>query len=221
MASKQSKKATKKKAVKKKTVTKKKVATKKKAVKKVATKKAAVKKTATKRKASKKAVAVKEVETKKAKPAKAKAAPKKRKKRKSKTNEHYVNGKEFYEQIKEYYRTDDMTDILAESINKIATGLSFAPNFINYTYKDDMVGDAVLKMFLALKNKKFNVDTHNNPFSYFTTIAFHAFINRIKKEKKHRDTITRYQETVYGDMIQETTAGKPVYTDPGNATKDE
>ena len=84
-----------------------------------------------------------------------------------------------------------------------------------------MVGDAVLKMFLAIRNKKFNCETHDNPFSYFTTIAFHAFINRIKKEKKHRDTITRYQETVYGDMIQENTAGAPIYTDPSNIVDDE
>ena len=111
------------------------------------------------------------------------------------------------------YRTDIIPDVLAESINKIATGLSYAPNFINYSYKDEMVGDAILKMFSALKNKKFNCETTNNPFSYFTTVAFHAFINRIKKEKRHRDTITRYQETVYNDMMTETGAA-PVHTDP-------
>ena len=42
--------------------------------------------------------------------------------------------------------------MLADSLNKIATGLSYAPNFINYSYKDEMVGDAILKMFSALKN---------------------------------------------------------------------
>ena len=200
MASKQSKKPANKPA-------KKKVAVKKKAAKKIAPTKTT--KSTEPKKATKKKAAVK------------KAAPKKRKKRKSKTTEHYVNGKEFYAQIKEYYRTGDLKDYLAESIQKIATGLSFAPNFINYSYKDEMVGDAVLKMFLAIRNKKFNCETHDNPFSYFTTIAFHAFINRIKKEKKHRDTITRYQETVYGDMIQENTAGAPIYTDPSNIVDDE
>ena len=140
--------------------------------------------------------------------------PKRKKKKKNKdTKTHYVNSKEFFEQIKEYYRTDILPDVLADSINKIAKGLSFAPNFINYSYKDEMVGDAILKMFSALKNKKFNCDTGNNPFSYFTTIAFHAFINRIKKEKRHRDTITRYQETVYNDMMTDTGV-VPVHTDP-------
>ena len=109
----------------------------------------------------------------------------------------------FYEQICEYYKTGDLPDHLSVVVLKIANGLSFAPNFINYSYKDEMVGDAILKMFSALKNKKFNVDSTNNPFSYFTTIAFHAFINRIKKEKKHRETITKYQETVYGDLMND------------------
>ena len=194
MASKTSKKksASKKKSVKKKTATKKKSATKKTAKKAVA-KKAAVK------------------------AAPKKAAPKKRKRKSSKDKKpHYVDSKVFYEQIKEYYRTDIIPDELASSLTKIAQGLSFAPNFINYSYKDEMVGDAILKMFSALKNKKFNIESHNNPFSYFTTIAFHAFINRIKKEKKYKETVTKYQETVYFDTIQddEMSGGKHIYIDP-------
>ena len=185
---------------------------------KPAKKKIAVKKKAAKKIAATTPPAEKKTTAKKI-PAKKKAVKKRKRK---KPGVHYVNGKEFYDQICEYYKTEDMKDYLCESIQKIATGLSFAPNFINYSYKDEMVGDAVLKMFLALRNKKFNCETHNNPFSYFTTIAFHAFINRIKKEKKHRDTITRYQETVYGDMMQDATGSStPIYTDPSNVVDDE
>tara|TARA_Y100000310_G_C20457660_1_gene703813 strand:+ start:245 stop:778 length:534 start_codon:yes stop_codon:yes gene_type:complete len=139
------------------------------------------------------------------------AAKKKKPKTKKPIKEHYVNAKVFYEQIKTYYETDIIPDELAESINKIAKGLSFAPNFINYSYKDEMIGDAILKMFSAIRNKKFDVSTKNNPFSYFTTIAFHAFINRIKKEKKHRETIVKYQEKYYFDTIHETEAN--IYID--------
>ena len=179
-------------------------------------KKPAKKKTA--KKTAKKAVAKKAAV--KAAPKKAapkKAAPKKRKRKSSKEKKpHYVDSKVFYEQIKEYYRTDIIPDELATSLTKIAQGLSFAPNFINYSYKDEMVGDAILKMFSALKNKKFNIESHNNPFSYFTTITFHAFINRIKKEKKYKETVTKYQETVYFDTIQddEASGGKHIYIDP-------
>jgi len=118
---------------------------------------------------------------------------------------HYVNSKEFTEDIKVYYKSgsDEISEKLSESIFKIATGLSYAPNFINYSYKDDMVGDAIVKMFSALKSKKFDIDSGNNPFSYFTTIAFHAFINRIKKEKKQRQVVSDYQEMVYEELASE------------------
>mgnify|MGYP003671982395 FL=1 len=76
------------------------------------------------------------------------------------------------------------------------------------TYKDEMVGDAVVKMFTALKHKKFNIESHSNPFSYFTTIAYHAFINRIKKEKRYKQTINEYQEVVYEETMCEEGSGK-------------
>ena len=127
---------------------------------------------------------------------KSQSSPTKKKKpagrKPKKQKPHYVNAKDFTSDIVEYYDsgTDEVSEKLGESIYKIATGLSYAPNFINYSYKDDMVGDAIVKMFSALQLKKFKIDTGNNPFSYFTTIAFHAFINRIKKEKKQFDKLS-------------------------------
>ena len=113
---------------------------------------------------------------------------------------YYVNPKRFLQLLKEYYESDDLVEELAESTSKIAVGLSYSPNFINYSYKDEMIGDAIVKMIAAVKNKKFNLESTSNPFSYFTTIAYHAFINRIKKEKKYRETITAYQEQLYSDL---------------------
>ena len=143
--------------------------------------------------------------------------PRKRKRVSKKDKPYYVNAGEFKEKIIEYYDsgTDDVGASLGESIYKIAKGLSFAPNFINYSYKDDMVGDAIVKMFSALQNKKFNPDKNTNPFSYFTTIAFHAFINRIKKEKKQREILSEYQEHVF-DNLQCTGYS----TEPNNTTDD-
>ena len=133
-------------------------------------------------------------------PKKLKKKPKKKKEKKP----YYVNSREFSDALKAYYKKGDDDDIgeqLGDYIYKIATGLSYAPNFINYTYKEDMVGDAIYKMLLAVKNKKFNIDSEYNPFSYFTTVAFHAFINRIKKEKKQREIVSEYQEAVYDDLL--------------------
>ena len=114
---------------------------------------------------------------------------------------HYVNSREFEEEIRVYYNTGKISEKLGESLTKIANGLSYAPNFINYSYKDDMIGDAIVKMFSALRNKKFRLDSGFSPFSYFTTIAFHAFINRIKKEKKHHQALTEYKEKVYTETM--------------------
>lgn len=114
---------------------------------------------------------------------------------------YYIDPKEFKDSLQEYYTSDIMTDDLAENIKKIAYGLSYNPSFINYTYKDDMIGDALIKMYAALKYKKYNFDNNSNPFSYFTTIAFHAFINRIKKEKRHHDAVKNYKEKMYEDIM--------------------
>jgi DNA-directed RNA polymerase specialized sigma24 family protein len=114
---------------------------------------------------------------------------------------YYINPKEFKDSLQVYYTTDVMTDDLAENIKKIAYGLSYNPSFINYTYKDDMIGDALIKMYAALKYKKYNFDNNSNPFSYFTTIAFHAFINRIKKEKRHHEAVKNYKEKMYEDIM--------------------
>jgi len=142
-----------------------------------------------------------------------------RKKKKPSEKPHYVNGKDFEDAIRKYYETDKITDYLGEAIKKIACGLSFAPNFINYSYKDEMVGDAVVKMYQALKYKKFKLDKGFKPFSYFTTIAFHAFISRIKKEKKHHQLIEEYRDRQYELMINadEDMRSHKVYVKPGHS----
>jgi hypothetical protein len=144
------------------------------------------------------------------------AAPSKKLKPKEKV--HYVNSREFEEEIRAYYKSGLVTQKLGESLTKIAHGLSYAPNFINYSYKDDMIGDAVVKMFSALRNKKFKLDSGFSPFSYFTTIAFHAFINRIKKENKHHAVLNEYRDKVYTDLMLnlDGSSGAHIYVEPND-----
>lgn len=128
----------------------------------------------------------------------------KKQKRGKKNVEHYVNAQELNQKIVDYYKEgkpDDISVSLATDISKIANRLAFAPNFINYSYREEMVGDAIVKMFSALRNKKFKIDNGYNPFSYFTKIAFNAFCNRIKKEKRNHAAIQAYQEEVYGSLV--------------------
>ena len=120
--------------------------------------------------------------------------------------------------IRAYYKSGVVTQKLGESLTKIANGLSYAPNFINYSYKDDMIGDAIVKMFSALRNHKFKLDTGFSPFSYFTTIAFHAFINRIKKENKHHEVLNEYRDKVYTDLMldPDVASGAHIYVEPAD-----
>lgn len=122
---------------------------------------------------------------------------------------YYVDPKEFKISLQRYYETDILTDDLAENIKKIAYGLSYNKNFREYTYREDMIGDALIKMYSALKRKKYSFeakskiheDKQSNPFSYFTQIAFNAFINRIKHEKRNHEAEKNYREKVYEDIM--------------------
>jgi hypothetical protein len=124
----------------------------------------------------------------------------------------YVNPEKFKEEIKLFYESGNCNNYLGDCLNKIAEGLSYNPKFINYSYKEEMVGDALIKMFSALKRKKFDVSSETSPFGYFTTIAFHAFINRIKKEKKHHDTLSEYRQRKYEEVMS--TSEGHIYVKP-------
>jgi DNA-directed RNA polymerase specialized sigma subunit len=76
----------------------------------------------------------------------------------------------------------EVTNYIGECFLKIANHLSYRPNFINYTFRDDMISDGIENCLQYMDN--FNPDKSNNPFAYFTQIIYYAFIRRIQKEKK-------------------------------------
>ena len=115
--------------------------------------------------------------------------------------EHYVNNKEFSGRIVEYVtsvtaavRTGKEVPIPTEYIGtcllKIAEGLSRKPNFIRYTYREEMVMDGVENCLKAINNYNIAVATRTglpNAFAYFTQICYFAFLRRISREKKQQD----------------------------------
>lgn len=146
----------------------------------------------------------------------ASAWAKRPRKKASKTAQHYVDAKDLNLRIETYYKSGDSElkdEELALMISKIANRLAFAPNFINYSYREDFIGDATIKMFAALKNKKFKINKGYNAFSYFTKIAFNAFCNRIKREKKNHEAILAYQEEVYDTLLTHGHASNKVSTE--------
>lgn len=136
-------------------------------------------------------------------------------------DEFYVEPAKLKQEIEDFYVSNVCSNTLGEYLNKIAKGLSYSPSFINYTYKDEMIGDALVKMYAALKHKKYNVKSDTNPFSYFTTIAFHAFINRIKREKKHHQTIESFRDSQYAQLLTSGADGSGyIYSKPTTSDDD-
>ena len=112
---------------------------------------------------------------------------------KRKSTTHYVDNKQFLQAMKDWKdkceeaeQTGEekprVSNYIGECFLKIANGLSHKPNFMNYTFKDDMVSDGIENCLQYIHN--FNPDKSKNPFAYFTQIIYYAFIRRIQKEKK-------------------------------------
>jgi DNA-directed RNA polymerase specialized sigma24 family protein len=73
---------------------------------------------------------------------------------------------------------------------KIANHLAYKSNFVNYTFRDEMILDGIENCITYIDN--FDPEKSKNPFAYFTQITYYAFIRRIQKEKKQMDTKKKY-----------------------------
>ena len=113
-------------------------------------------------------------------------------KKTKKTKPHYVDNKVFLQAMVDWRETwtDDkketpkppISNYVGECFLKIANHLAYRPNFINYTYREEMVSDGIENCLQYAQN--FNPEKSNNPFAYFTQIIYYAFLRRIAKEKK-------------------------------------
>ena len=105
-----------------------------------------------------------------------------------KSNKKYVNGVDFHNALVNYYVLLEtkpnaiIPDYIGLCIQKIATNLGNKINFSSYTFKEDMIGDAQEKMIEAVIYKKYDALISQNPFAYFTQIAYNSFLQRIAKE---------------------------------------
>lgn len=117
---------------------------------------------------------------------------------------HYVNNAEMLESLKQYKAklkearengTEEprIPEYLGECVLKIATRLSHKANFINYSYRDDMILDGIENCIQCMNS--FDPEKSSNPFSYFTQVIYFAFLRRIAKEKK--------QSYIKGKLIQD------------------
>ena len=122
--------------------------------------------------------------------------------KRSQNKEHYVDNKRFYAEMIRY--RDDresalesglspprVPNYIGDCIMRIAYKLSNKPNFINYPFKEEMIGDGIENCIMYVNN--FNPDKSTNPFAYFTQIIYYAYLRRIEKEKKA--LYTKYKAT--------------------------
>jgi DNA-directed RNA polymerase specialized sigma24 family protein len=126
---------------------------------------------------------------------------------------HYVNNEDFLQAMIEFKESCEIAknagkprpvipDYIARCIMMIAEKLSRKPNFYSYTFREDMVGDAIKNCILYIDN--FDPTIGKNPFAYFTQIIYFAFIQRINKERKQ--LYVKYKSTeelsILGDYEQ-------------------
>lgn len=142
-----------------------------------------------------------------------------------KKSEHYVNNKELLEALivyrfkveksflelngREPTREDrakrwegkpPIPNYLGECFLKIATHLSYKPNFVNYMFRDDMISDGIENCVQYIHN--FDPEKSKNPFAYFTQIIHYAFLRRIQKEKKQLEIKTKIiEKTGYDEVM--------------------
>ncbi len=134
--------------------------------------------------------------------------------------EHYLNNKEFLAELEKYRasvkRAADagkdkprVSNYIGGCFLKIATHLSYRPNFINYMYKDDMICDGIENCIQYIDN--FDPAKSSNPFAYFTQIVYFAFLRRIAKEKRQMEI---------RDKIIEKSGASEVFTIDGDSSSE-
>ena len=136
--------------------------------------------------------------------------------------EYYVNNKDFlaaivaYREKVHFAKLNDLprprlTPYIAECFLKIATHLSYKPNFVNYMFREDMVCDGIENCLQYVDN--FDPEKSKNPFAYFTQIIYYAFLRKIQKEKKQLEIRTKliersgYSEVLHSDKYDGTMSG--------------
>jgi hypothetical protein len=126
------------------------------------------------------------------------------------TSSHYVDNKKFLQALIDYRQSvvdaaaegkepPIVSNYIGECFIKIATHLSYKSNFINYTFKDDMISDGIENCLTAVA--KFDPSKGSNPFAYYTQIIYFAFIRRIQKEKKQQATKYKLIENMDIDSL--------------------
>ena len=125
-------------------------------------------------------------------------------------SKHYVNNEDFLNVLIQYKLSCDaaknqnkddpiVPNYIGECFLKIAEHLSRKPNFISYSFREEMICDGIENCIMYFRN--FDPTKSNNPFAYFTQIIYYAFLRRIQKEKKQM--YVKYKATEQFGILDE------------------
>jgi hypothetical protein len=98
---------------------------------------------------------------------------------------YYINNDDMIKEVEKYSETGVISEELGEMFIHIATNFANKGNFSGYSWKSDMIGEAVYTCVRYVHNFDIKKQDKPNPFAYFSQICYHSFINYIKKQKKH------------------------------------
>jgi hypothetical protein len=118
---------------------------------------------------------------------------------------HYIDNKKFFQEMVEWKKkvneaqqqgdpVPPVSDYIGMCFYEIAQNLAKKPNFVNYPFKEDMIGDGIENCLMYCSN--FDPDKSSNPFSYFTQIIYYAFLRKIAKEKKQNYIKYKYLKSL-------------------------
>jgi hypothetical protein len=140
-----------------------------------------------------------------------------------KEKDNYINNKDFSQAVCDYveaYQDAEgikpiVPDYVALGFQQIAHGLSRKPNFIGYSYRDEMVMDAIENCLRAIRNYNIEAATRTgkpNAFAYFTQICYYAFLRRIAKEKKQKEIKDELINNGYASDLFEINSNQDEYS---------
>lgn len=123
---------------------------------------------------------------------------------------HYIDNKLFFNEIVKYKKAvkkakrlkqpkPKLPEYVGKCFMMIAENLSHKPNFLSYTFRDEMISDAIENCVMYADN--FDPEKSTNPFAYFTQIVYYAFLRRIKREKQH--LYIKYKSTEMVGVLDE------------------
>lgn len=122
---------------------------------------------------------------------------------KKKSNKRYINGVDFHNKLVWFYNKKELDpltpipDFIGMCLRHIANNLASKVNFSSYSFKEEMVGDAIVKMMEAVVEEKYDASISQNPFAYFTQITWNSFLQRIAKEKKESYIVHKNMDNMF------------------------